>query len=136
MQEVDVAGVAQLYLAAYHAHWTAEGAEKYIGKFFRFEPGSCWVAVEEGRLAGGILAYSFEREAGVVLYIQELMVHPDFQSRGVGKQLVKKVRESLEKSPSRVKITPLVKADTTVLNFYNSLGFDKDKVTSFSLDIE
>ena len=31
----------------------------------------------------------------------------------------------------RVKITPLVKADTTVLNFYNSLGFESDTSVSF-----
>jgi hypothetical protein len=29
-----------------------------------------------------------------------------------------------------------VKADTTVLNFYNSLGFERDRVVSFSYDIE
>jgi len=136
MQDSDAQAVAELYLAAYHAQWNVEGARVYIEKFFRFEPSSCLVAVEEGRVGGAILAYSFERETGLILYIQELIVHPDFQGRGVGKLLVKRLRESLEKSPRRVKVTPLVKADTTVLNFYNSLGFDRDKVVSFSLDIE
>lgn len=136
MQAGDVEAVAQLYLAAYHASWSLEGARAYIEKFYRFDPASCLVCSVDGRVAGAIVAYAYEREFGVVLYIQELMVHPDFQSRGIGKQLVKKLRESLSKSPSRVKVTPLVKADTTVLNFYNSLGFDRDKVVSFSLDVE
>ncbi|MCK6532763.1 MAG: GNAT family N-acetyltransferase [Polyangiaceae bacterium] len=136
MKDGDLDAVSELYLAAYRASWSAAGARAYIEKFYRFEPASCQVALDDGRVAGAILAYTFERETGVVLYIQELMVHPDFQSRGIGKKLVGKLREALTKGPSKVKITPLVKADTTVLNFYNSLGFDKDKVVSFSLDIE
>ncbi len=136
MQDGDVAGVAELYLAAYHAKWSLDGARAYIEKFYRFEPASCLVAVEDGRLGGGILAYSFERETGHVLYIQELMVHPEQQGRGIGKQLMARLREAHSERGPKVKITPLVKADTTVLNFYNSLGFEKDKVVSFSLDIE
>lgn len=136
MKDGDLDSVAELYLAAYHANWSVPGARAYIEKFYRFEPESSLVAVEDGRIGGAILAYTFEREFGVVLYIQELMVHPDFQSRGIGKTLIGKIREGLSKMPRRVKVTPLVKADTTVLNFYNSLGFEKDKVVSFSLDIE
>jgi predicted N-acetyltransferase YhbS len=136
MQEGDLGTVAQLYLDAYGAKWTTAGASAYLGKFFRFDPAACLVASLDGRVAGAVIAYAYEREFGTVLYIQELMVHPEHQHKGIGKALVQKLRESLSKSPSRVKITPLVKADTTVLNFYNSLGFDKDRVVSFSLDIE
>jgi ribosomal protein S18 acetylase RimI-like enzyme len=136
MKDGDLDPVAGLYIAAYRASWSIPSARAYIEKFYRFEPASCMVALEDGRIGGAILAYTFEREFGVVLYIQELMVHPDCQSRGIGKALVGRVREGLSKTPTRVKVTPLVKADTTVLNFYNSLGFEKDKAVSFSLDIE
>jgi len=137
MKDGDVATVARLYLEAYGVDWSLDGAKAYIEKFYRFEPASCWVAAEDdGRLAGAILAYSFERESGVVLFIQELCVHPESRSKGYGKSLVTKLRDSLARRPSYVKIKPLVKADTGVLNFYNSLGFEKDKVVTFSLDIE
>ena len=136
MTDGDLAAVARLYLDAYHVEWTEEGARAYVEKFFRFEPDRCLVAVEEGRIAGAVLGFSFEREYGLVLYLQELMVHPEFRDKGYGKALVAKLRESLTRAPSRVKVTPLVKADTTVLNFYNSLGFERDKVVSFSLDID
>src|SRR5262245_37533401 len=135
MTDGDLERVAELYLAAYHADWNASGARAYLEKFYRFEPERCLVMIApEERLAGAILGYSFERESGVVLFIQELMVHPDFRNRGLGKTLVTKLRESLKKTPSHVGIKPLVKADTTVLNFYNSLGFDRDKAVSFSFD--
>ena len=136
MTDGDLAAVARLYLDAYHAEWNEAGARAYVEKFFHFEPERCLVVVEDGRIAGAAMGYSFEREYGVVLYLQELMVHPDFRDKGYGKTLVAKLRDSLIRAPSRVKVTPLVKADTTVLNFYNSLGFERDKHVSFSLDID
>jgi ribosomal protein S18 acetylase RimI-like enzyme len=136
MTDGDVAAVARLYLDAYRAEWTEAGARGYVEKFYRFEPERCLVVVEDGRIAGAALGYSFEREYGLILYLQELMVHPDSRDKGYGKALVAALRDSLTRAPSRVKVTPLVKADTTVLNFYNSLGFERDKAVSFSLDID
>ncbi len=137
MQDDDLARVAELYLAAYDAKWTVDGARAYVDKFFRFEPERALVIIEsDGRLSGAVLGYSFERETGIVLFIQELMVHPEYRNKGYGKALVQKLRDSLVKSAKRVNVKPLVKADTTVLNFYNSLGFERDKAVSFSVDIE
>lgn len=137
LNDEDLVRVAELYLASYGVKWSVEGASAYLEKFYRFEPERALVSVEgDGRISGAALGYSFERESGVVLYIQELMVHPDFRNKGYGKVLVQKLRDSLIKSASRVAIKPLVKADTTVLNFYNSLGFERDRVVSFSYDIE
>ena len=134
MQDGDLDGVAQLYLDGYGVKWTRDGARAYIEKFYRFEPSGCFVAVEPSGLGGAVLAYTFEREQGLVLYIQELVVHPDSRHQGVAKKLISTLRESMAKVPSRVNVKPLVKADTGVLNFYNSLGFEKDKAVSFSFD--
>jgi ribosomal protein S18 acetylase RimI-like enzyme len=137
MRDGDLDAVADLYLAAYGVDWSRAGARAYVEKFFRFEPLCCLVTVESnGSVSGSVLGYSFERETGVTLYLQELMVHPGHRNKGYGKNLVAKLRESLAKSANLVKSKPLVKADTTVLNFYNSLGFEKDVHVSFSLDID
>jgi len=135
MQADDLEAVARLHLDAYKVEWSLEGAKKYIDKFFRFEPESCYVAAEpDGRVTGAVLGYSFEKETGLTLFIQEVIVHPEFRERTYGKRLIEKLRESLEKKASTVKIKPLVKADTGTLNFYNSLGFERDKAVSFSFD--
>ncbi|MBX3131373.1 MAG: GNAT family N-acetyltransferase [Polyangiaceae bacterium] len=133
MTDSDLDAVADLYLLGYDVSWTREGARAYIEKFFRFEPQSCFVAEENG-LLGAVLGYSFERESGLILYIQELVVSPAARHRGIAKRLVATLRESTAKRPSRVNVKPLVKADTGVLNFYNSLGFERDKAVSFSFD--
>jgi ribosomal protein S18 acetylase RimI-like enzyme len=134
MKAEDLPAAAGLYLAAYAAEWPAENAENYLRKFFAFEPESCLVAVEDdGALAGAILGYSFEKETGLTLFIQELYVHPDSREKGYGRKLVTRLRDTLSKKAS-VKVKPLVKADTGVLNFYNSLGFERGKAVSFSFD--
>ena len=134
MHDQDLDAVTRLYLAAYRSDWSFEGARRYLEKFFRFEPESCFVAVEsEGTISAAIFAYSYEKDTGHVLFIQELFVDPRHRNSGYGKKLVARVRESL-KGPSRVSIKPLVKADTSVLNFYNSLGFERDKAVNFSFE--
>jgi len=135
MQVEDLDALGRLYLEAYQVKWTAEGARAYLKKFFEIEPASCLVILEpDGRISGAILGYSFEKESGLVLFIQELFVAPTFRNKGYGKKLIERLRESLAKHPARVNVKPLVKADTGVLNFYNSLGFERDKAVTFWLD--
>jgi ribosomal protein S18 acetylase RimI-like enzyme len=133
MKDDDVGAVAQLHLDAYAVAWNLDKARAYIEKFYRFEPTACFVALEGDRIMGATLGYSFERETGLILFIQELTVHPDFRHQGVAKKIVSTLRESVG-GRHTVKVKPIVKADTGVLNFYNSLGFEKDKAVSFSFD--
>jgi ribosomal protein S18 acetylase RimI-like enzyme len=135
MKAEDVTAVGQLYLDAYGVtDWNVEGAGRYVKKFFDFEPERCRVVAEtDGTISGAILAYTFEREKGLTLFIQELVVAPSARKRGYGKKLVTALRESTS-NRGKVRVKPLVKADTSVLNFYNSLGFERDKVVSFAIE--
>jgi ribosomal protein S18 acetylase RimI-like enzyme len=134
MRDQDLDAVTALYLAAYRSSWSESAARKYLEKFYRFEPESCFVATEsDDSISAAILAYSYEKEERHVLFIQELFVHPGHRNAGYGKRLVTRLRESI-KGPSQVRIKPLVKADTSVLNFYNSLGFERDKAVNFSFE--
>ncbi len=132
MRAGDLDDAALLYLKAYRAKWQTDGAKQYLKKFFDFEPGSCLIALDSGRAVGAILGYSFQKESGPVLFIQELFVDPESRNHGLGKNLVARLREV--SSAGSVEVKPLVKADTSVLNFYNSLGFEKDNAISFSID--
>ncbi len=135
MQAADLDAVGQLYLDAYAVKdWSLEGAVRYVKKFFDFEPERCRVVREEdGSITGAILGFTFEREKGMTLFIQELIVAPSARNRGYGKKLVSALRESTSHR-GKVRVKPLVKADTSVLNFYNSLGFERDKVVSFTIE--
>lgn len=130
MGEADLPEVARLYLKAYGSSWNEPGAQRYLAKFQRIEPESCLVALDAGQIIGAVLAYSFERDTGLVLFIQEVFVDPERRKQGVGRRLISWLRDSFTLA-AKVKVTPLVKADTGVLNFYNSLGFEKDRAVTF-----
>ncbi len=135
LQESDLDTVAQLYVKAYkehHAEETIETARPYLEKFFRFEPEGCFVADDEGTICGAILAYSYQKFGRPVLFLQELFVDPEGRHKGIGRKLVAMLREGF--ATAAVKVVPLIKADTAVLNFYNSLGFEQDQVFSFGFD--
>lgn len=121
--------VVRVFVRAYEG-WTPAEARAYLEKFHSFEPESCLVALAGGQIVGAILGYSFPRRKELILFIQELFVDPDHRKAGIGRRLVEALRKSFVDNP-KVNITPLVKADTTVLSFYNSLGFDSDQLITF-----
>lgn len=127
----DLDRVAELFVQAYGEDWTLAQARRYLEKFYRFEPESCLLAREpDGRVVGAVLGYSYYRRDQLVLYLQELFVHPEYRSRGYGRALLEALRGSFEQSP-HVKVKPLVKAPPSVLSFYNSLGFNRDEAFTF-----
>ncbi len=134
LREEDLGELAAIYLEAYDPTWTEQRARAYLDKFRGFEPASCYVVEEsDDSLGGAILAYSYHRKSGLVIFIQELFVKPQFRKKGYGKRLVTMLRDSFSEA-HRVNVVPLVKADTAVLNFYNSLGFEKDQGVFFMDD--
>ena len=134
LREEDLDALASVYLEAYEPSWTVEGAHKYLAKFRGFEPESCYVIEEDDKsLSGAILAYSYTRPVGLVIFIQELFVKPEYRKKRYAKRLVSMLRDSFSEK-HRVNVVPLVKADTAVLNFYHSLGFEKDQGVFFMDD--
>ena len=130
MRREDLDPVARVFVAAYEEGWTAEQAKSYLEKFYGFEPDSCLVATEQGAIVGAILGYSYPRQREIILFIQELFVHPEARSRGFGRKLVGALRGRFSENP-KVNVKPLVKAPPSVHSFYNSLGFDREKAFTF-----
>lgn len=132
IEQADLDRLAEIYVEAYRDHHEGDvkAARGYLAKFFAFEPSSCYLVAEEGgEIVGAVFGYSYSKFGREVLFLQELFVSPDRRHKGYGRELVKQLREDFAKA--HVKVVPLVKADTGVLNFYNSLGFEQDQVFSF-----
>ncbi len=119
----DFDRLTKIFVRAYPG-WSEDVARRYLIKFFHFEAESCLAAIENDQLVGAILGYSYLKQDSLVLFIQELFVDPDYRKHGYGTQLVKSLRRSFASSRA-VEVTPMVKGDTRVLNFYNSLGFEQ-----------
>lgn len=131
----DFGPLVKTFVRAYGDEWSEDVARRYLAKFFHFEPESCLAVVDDGRLVGAILGYSYLKHEQLILFIQELFVDPDYRHRSYGTELVKALRSSLSKSRA-VQVTPMVKGDSRVLNFYHSLGFEQPTTIAFIGEFE
>ena len=74
-------------------------------------------AIEDNRLAGMIRVVG---DGSTVVLVQDILVHPDYQRRGIGTALMKAVLDRF----SHVRQIQLVTDDTEkTVAFYRSLGF-------------
>ncbi|MEU8179165.1 GNAT family N-acetyltransferase [Micromonospora sp. NPDC049047] len=59
--------------------------------YARLFSSTCAVALEEGALAGAVIAFRSQDDPADV-YVQDVMTHPDFRRRGVARLLLDSVR--------------------------------------------
>ncbi len=81
----------------------------------RSDPGGCWVAEEDGRLVGAALAIVREGVWGLSL----LIVHPDRQSSGLGRELLERAHAYGDGARGRIILSS---QDPRALRAYARLG--------------
>jgi GNAT superfamily N-acetyltransferase len=59
--------------------------------YARLFSSSCPVAIEEGDIAGAVMAFRSQEDTDDV-YVQDVMIHPDYRRRGVARALLEAVR--------------------------------------------
>lgn len=90
-----------------------------IGRYLRRNPNTCFVAEEEGRIVGVILAGHDGRRG----HISHTAVDGAFQRRGIGRQLVEHVIAAM-KQEGIIKVNLVVFSHNEKGNaFWESLGF-------------
>jgi ribosomal protein S18 acetylase RimI-like enzyme len=88
-----------------------------------------WLLVGEldGQLMGSCMT-GYEGHRGWINY---LAVHPDHRRRGFARELMKKAEEILREAGCPKINLQIRSTNTTVIAFYESIGFTEDKVVSF-----
>ncbi len=86
-----------------------------------FENQSFLKAVKDGRIVGSVRAFVKEGTC----YVGRLIVHPDFQNRGIGTQLMGRIEETFKEAP-RFEIFTGHKSERN-LYLYEKLGYQRFK---------
>jgi aminoglycoside 3-N-acetyltransferase I len=98
--------------------------------------GDFWVlaALEGGDLVGGITAHALPmtRSPSYELFIYDVAVRRDRQRRGVGRELLRALRDGAAASGITVAFVPADNEDEHALDFYRALGGAPQAVTIFT----
>jgi len=99
---------------------------------------SSLVAELNGKVIGFIIGGASRWEYGVpenIGWIDTIGVDPDYQRKGIAKILFTEMTNKLKKLGVDTIITFVKRRDPILLNFFNSLGFQKGDMINLELDI-
>ncbi|MBW2607446.1 MAG: GNAT family N-acetyltransferase [Deltaproteobacteria bacterium] len=99
---------------------------------------SALVAELDGNVIGFIIGGASRWEYGVpenIGWIDTIGVDPDYQRKGIAKILFAEMTNNLKKVGVDTIITFVKRRDPILLNFFNSLGFQKGDMINLELDI-
>ena len=106
--------------ATVYGGWRTEKADQ-IASHYRSYPECTLVTEYNGQVVGFITYNLFERKKSGI--IGNNAVHPDYRSRGIGKEIVNAVFEHLESIGCRLLRVTTMTHDTPAQKIYKRLGF-------------
>ncbi len=87
--------------------------------FLRKNPKTCFIAEEHDRLIGTVLGGSDGRRG----YIYHLAVHPEFQRRGIGKQLIQNCLEAFRNQDIMKCHIFVISSNREGIKFWKKIGW-------------
>lgn len=92
-----------------------------------------FVALSEGKIVGGLTAYSLMQyfSASPLVYIYDVAVLKQYQRQGVGKKLLLGIKDYCKETGIEEIIVQADEADEHAIDFYHSTGAKAAKVVQF-----
>ena len=97
-----------------------------------------FVALVEGRVVGGLTAYTLERyySTSPLVYIFDLAVRTEFQRRGIGRKLIAGINDFCREIGAEEVFVQADEVDLYALEFYRSTGGNAEKVVHFTYPLQ
>ena len=125
----DVSGISELVLKEfnkkpYRDKWTSRTAGAAVQNFLKIGWG--FVAIENKKIVGAIIVRDEPYGKGLLIPIEQFVVDADFQKRGIGSLLLKKVEEKAKKKKANA-IYLSVWEKAQAFKFYLGRGYKESK---------
>jgi len=133
VEEKDLDILAEIYVNAYDAfdvgeHWNKKTAHELMQYWLHRQPDLAYCAEIDGKIAGGFFTGVKPWWDGNILFDGEIFVHPEFQRKGIGSALLKKVfQEAIKKYHVKTFDAFTVNKTEHPLSWYKKLGFRETK---------
>lgn len=93
-------------------------------------------AFAEEEVLGGLVAFQINPIHGKrEFYIYDIVVHPNHQRRGIGKRLIKELKEEARKRGIETIFVEAENEDTHAVLFYRTLGGEEVLVNHFNFKV-
>lgn len=109
-------------------------SDEYLTRLLKSPDFWALAASVDGRTVGGLIAHTLPltriEESEILLY--DIAVLPEYQRRGIGRELVMALRAQAATAAIGVTWVPADNEDTHALDFYRALGGEPAPVTIFT----
>ncbi len=132
----DVERARALFLLVAGVFETETGplSDGYLERMLAREDFWAIEATADGRAVGGLTAFTLPltRKEELEIFLYDIAVLPEFQRRGVGRELVAALRRLAAAAGIATVFVPADNQDTHALDFYRALGGEAAEVTIFT----
>jgi aminoglycoside 3-N-acetyltransferase I len=113
-------------------------SDGYLRRLLQRDDFWALAAVQEGRLVGGLTAYTLPLTRAEVreVFLYDIAVRPEFHRQGIGRKLVAALRAQAAPEGITVIFVAADEEDTHALDFYRSIGGSPSPVTIFTFGAE
>ena len=133
MKKGDLESLAEIYAETYEAFnigekWNKKSAHKLLEYWFKLQPDLAFVAEYNNKIVGAFVTGVKPWWDGNHLIEGEMFVHPNFQGKGIGTELIKKLFKTARKQYKAVAwdaFTP--NKFKHPLSWYKKMGFKEVK---------
>jgi len=106
-------------------NWKIEDANIHIKELLESKQSYGLECITDGKVVGFILGTTMVFHYGRTFEINDLAVEPEYQNKGIGKQLVEQIIKDV-KNQGIVGIHLITSANENLKNFYEKFGFKKE----------
>ena len=136
----DLALTQQLFILlqeVFGAEQPIKVSETYIQKLLENPVFVAFAAIVDNEPVGGLTGYISPMYNGEVseLYIYDIAVKPEFQRRGIGKQLIAFAKDYCSKKGMSAMYVQASAEDGHALDFYRSTNANEEKVVHFTYNL-
>ena len=112
--------------------------ESYLESLLQKDAFIAFAAMSDQEVAGGLTAYELPKyhSASSEIFIYDIGIRPAFQRKGVGKELLKVVKDYARRKGITEVFVAAHEEDTHALDFYHAAGGLPEKVVHFDFPVK
>ena len=135
LTEFDLDVCVELLITVYNSKpwdelWTKNTAKRYLQEFIHRKRSFGFVYVDKSTIVGALFGVERTFWSGDEVYVDEFYVHPQYQQKGVGKEMMMHLEQYCQKKELEA-ITLVTDKNVPAYHFYQKMNFNVSTANVF-----